>query len=328
MGALIGAAVGDALGAPLEFLTPKPREDWVWEMKGGGVLKWEPGAITDDTTMALSICKMYDECNGYHQRYLVEKWLDWKNSGPRDIGAWTSSALSQWSKYLRDYDYIECQIQDRGSNPDVYNDTHPVVKLWNDAGKQDAGNGGVMRCIPTALWEPVLGERITQTSRICMDTHPDPRCIESCVLVVEGVHELIEREFDSVNEAADIFEKMTDEGGLIRNPDMIDAVIDSQYVTLNDLNNTGYTVDTVHCALAAFRLSKSFEEGLVAIVNRGNDSDTVGAVAGGIMGAYYGYSSIPDRWLKQLQCTEQLLDYVQQLYGRKLRVQVDNTLSE
>jgi ADP-ribosylglycohydrolase len=213
-----------------------------------------------------------------------------------------------------------CAIQDRGSNPDVYSTNHPVFKLWNDAGCKDAGNGGVMRCMPTALWEPSLEERIQQTSRICMDTHPDPRCIESCVIIVEGLHELIEREFDSLPDAADVFEKMTDKGGLIRNADLIDAVIDSQYVKLDSLNNSGYTVDTVHCALAAFRLSESFEEGLIAIVNRGNDADTVGAVSGAIMGAYYGYSSIPKRWLQKLQGIETMMDHVQKMYTRKCQV--------
>lgn len=317
LGALIGAAVGDALGAPLEFLTPKPKDEWVREMNGGGVLQWEPGAITDDTTMSLAVCEMYAEKGGYDQRTLVEKWLRWKNTGPKDIGAWTHSALSKWSQYLRNHD------AKTPGEVDVFDVTHPVIKLWNDAGRKDAGNGGVMRCFPTALWEPFLEERVKQASRICMDTHPDPRCIESCVLIVEGLHELIEREFDSVNDAADIFEKMTDEGGLIRNGDLIDAVIDSQYVKLDSLNNGGYTVDTIHCALAAFRLSESFEEGLVGIVNRGNDADTVGAVAGAIMGAYYGYSSIPERWLEKLQSVETLMDHVQKMYTRKCRVGVD-----
>jgi ADP-ribosylglycohydrolase len=61
LGIIVGAAVGDALGAPLEFLLPRNRENWVVDMIGGGVLKWKPGETTDDTAMSLAIAEMYIE---------------------------------------------------------------------------------------------------------------------------------------------------------------------------------------------------------------------------------------------------------------------------
>lgn len=313
MGALIGAAVGDALGAPLEFLTPRiDKEDWETEMCGGGVLKWQPGDITDDTIMSLAVSEMYLEAGGYNQRTLVEKWVHWQKSGPKDIGNWTNAVLSKWNGYLRATEDVKI---------DVMGIEHPAIKLWIDAGKRDAGNGGLMRCMPTALWEPMLTDRIEQTTRICMDSHPDVRCIETCILEVEMLHEMIERSMDK-KEAMFFMHKLVKD--FIKNDEIIDSIKGIENKKWGDTNNGGYTVDSIESALSGFYLSENFEDGLVAVVNKGNDADTVGAIAGALMGAFYGYKAIPDRWLDALVNTDQLLDISEKLFTRRLKVQKES----
>ena len=320
MGALVGAAVGDALGAPLEFLTPRDKEDWETEMRGGGVLKWQPGDITDDTTMNISVCEMYLENSGYDQRALVEKWLKWKRTGPKDIGNWTAAALSRWASYIRNFDNKNIKkdgIDGAANKIDVMGPDHPAIQLWLEGGKHDAGNGGVMRCMPTALWEPVFNNRIEQTTRICMDSHPDPRCIGSCVITVELLHEMIERDLTKP-EVMSMMHNLSK--NLIKNEDLTEELKDVENLKWKDTGNGGYTVDTMVSAMSGFYLSESFEDGLVAVVNKGNDADTVGAVVGSLMGAFYGYKAIPERWLDALANTEQMLDFAEKLYSRKRRV--------
>lgn len=333
MGCIVGAAVGDALGAPLEFLTPKKEEEYITEMEGGGVLKWNPGDITDDTTMILSVCEMYREKGGYHQPTLVRKWLEWKNTGPKDIGAWTSNALSKWSHYIRAKrsESIDSAGKIEGLQLPEFNVsdvTHPVVQLWNAAGRNDAGNGGLMRCMPTAVFEPFLQGRIEQASRICMDTHPDPRCIESCVLLVEMLHEIIENDLTQLDGEGKkhLIINMTDKlsNQIVQDEEFLGEITDILGCGGENITNGGYTVDTFISAYSGFEASKDFESGLISIVNQGNDADTTGAVAGALLGAYYGYSAIPDRWLGTLCCTEKLLEHVQYMYSRKIKLWKEN----
>ncbi len=75
----------------------------------------------------------------------------------------------------------------------------------------------------------------------------------------------------------------------------------SEYATREEVNNSGWAVSTLEAALWAFNTTGSFEEALVAAVNLGGDSDTIGAVCGQVAGAYYGFEAIPDRWVKAIK---------------------------
>lgn len=282
VGALVGAAVGDALGAPLEFLPPRERDNFTTDMTGGGMLKWEPGSITDDTIMSMSICGMYLECGGYDQKNLVEKWLNWKKTGPKDIGNWTNRALGKWAQI---FDTLESGVGLRGQD-------HPVIQLWNNMGQDDAGNGGVMRCMPSAVANINYSQMAKDTINICQDTHPDPRCVESCLAINSAIFYLIENKL-SKSKLMEVIPKGKGE--------LADALKESPGLPWEEWTNDGFTVDTVRCAFACFLQANDFEKALIEVVNRGNDADTVGAVAGSLLGAYYGYKAIPQRWIMKLQ---------------------------
>jgi ADP-ribosyl-[dinitrogen reductase] hydrolase len=291
LGIIAGAAVGDALGAPLEFLPPRSPENFVIDMVGGGVLKWKPGDITDDTTMALAIMEMYLEKHGYDQETIIRKWGEWKSTNPKDIGNWTYKALGKWGLYRDRFHVL------RGDN-------NPAVMLWKQTGSSTAGNGAVMRCMPTAVAryrnEPLL---VKETVWLAEDTHPDPRCVISCLII----NKLLKWAFDGCTKE-EALQRISAEVKEIGNLEMLDAVESAPSHPWDRWENQGYTVDTVKCALAAWYQSDDFEWGLIRAVNRGNDADTVGAVAGSLLGAYHGFNNIPQRWWDGLgQSTKQRL---------------------
>lgn len=286
VGALVGAAVGDALGAPLEFLPPRGRDNFVTDLAGGGVLKWEPGSITDDTIMSMSICGMYMECGGYDQQNLIKKWIKWKNSSPRDIGNWTHKALSKWEQIIETLE----------PGPGLRGKDHPAIQLWNDLGQDDAGNGGVMRCMPSAIANTSYGQMVKDTIRICQDTHPDPRCVESCLTVNSIIFYLIENKLSKKK----LIESLPAQ---LQKGELAEAFKEAPNLPWEEWTCDGFTIDTVRCALACFLQANDFENALTEIVNRGNDADTVGAVTGALLGAYYGYKAIPQRWILKLQQT-------------------------
>lgn len=308
IGILIGAAIGDALGAPLEFLPPKPQSEWVVDMIGGGKLNWKPGEITDDTMMSLAISQMYLEKGMYHQDFLIDKWLGWAGNVSWDMGRWTKRALHKWAEYKQ-------SMTEMFVNPpitELRNDENPVVKLWMVKGQKEAGNGGVMRCMPTAICIADQARRLSDAIKICQDTHPDPKCIHSCVVVVEALNMMLENNCTKDQ----VFDYIIDLLG--PNPtEVAEALEEARDYPIEKCNNTGYTVDTVRCAFSAFKQAENFEDGLIAIVNRGNDADTVGTVAGSLLGAYYGFSAIPQRWLDQLQKTDEIKDIAIKLFNMR-----------
>jgi ADP-ribosyl-[dinitrogen reductase] hydrolase len=290
-GVIIGAAVGDALGAPLEFLTPRSPADFVKEMTGGGILEWKPGQITDDTMMAIAIMDMYLENGKYNQSTIIKKWVDWKHTNPKDIGRWTYNVLSKWAR-VSDF-----QIERRGID-------NPAVQAWESQGKYDAGNGSVMRCMPSVIWNHNNFEQMQiDTIKLSEDTHPDPKCQIGCLLVNEAIYYMI-----NGMSYVDAFDKVI--SSYPANLEIIREVSVAGEHPWNEWQNRGYVVDTVKCAFAALLQSSSFEEGLISVVNRGNDADTVGAVAGALLGARFGVQTIPERWRDILQYHDKLMSFV------------------
>lgn len=312
LGIILGAAVGDALGAPLEFLEARDPDDFVTEMVGGGLLKWNPGEITDDTIMSLSIQEMYLEKGRYDQQTIISKWLDWKATDPKDIGNWTHKVLNAWER-------VYCKEELRG-------DDSPSVQLWADTGHNSAGNGSLMRCMPTVIVHRNNGLLfISDTVKLSEDTHPDPRCVLSCIAVnnILRLGFLGYSKVDALIETIKLISNLSTEStrpiiGAIR---VIEAISNATTLEWELWSNDGYVIDTLQCAIAAWYQNDSFEEGLVKVVNRGKDADTVGAIAGALLGAYHGIDSIPTKWIDALSEKNKLINNTIGL----LKIGKDNT---
>ena len=171
-----------------------------------------------------------------------------------------------------------------------------------------------MRIMPASLyvlmkndmWETAINEAIEIVSNISSLTHRHIRSQLGCVLYTSICHDLIYSESDSVEKAISKAYATVRESYTKRMPDPIDEL--DKYESLDSIERLkalpedkiksgGYVVDTLIAAVWCLLNSGSYSECVLKAVNLGDDTDTVGAVAGGLAGLYYGYENIPKAWL-------------------------------
>jgi ADP-ribosyl-[dinitrogen reductase] hydrolase len=261
-GAFLGVAVGDALGATTEFMTPaeiRARFGVHRRIVGGGWLHLKPGRVNDDTEMSLCLARAILSAGHWEATAAAEAFLAWMRGKPVDIG-------STVRRGIRDY-LLKGQL----ATP---------LNEW------DAGNGAVMRMAPVALYtlgdDRQLAEIAVAQARL---THNHPLSDAACITVGQMVQAAIL--------GADRFSLHAIARGLVaRHPPF----------RFNNYRGRagGYVVETLQTVLHFLFTTGSFEECLVGVVNQGGDADTTGAIAGMIAGALYGEAAIPQAWLKRL----------------------------
>lgn len=263
--AFLGLALGDALGATVEFLTPaeiRAERGVHRDLVGGGWLHLRPGCVTDDTEMSLCIAAAIDAAGGWDLRGIADRLAAWLRSGPVDVG-------STCRKGIRRY-MLE-------------------GTLTGAPNEGDAGNGAAMRMAPVALAtlaERGLMERLAlEQARL---THHHPLSDAACLHVGELLHL-------ACLGASKARLRRASEALAVRLPVFRVAPCRGPA--------SGYVVDTLRTVLHFFEATQSFEACLVAVVNQGGDADTTGAIAGAIAGAYYGPEELPARWLRRLDAS-------------------------
>jgi ADP-ribosyl-[dinitrogen reductase] hydrolase len=260
--AFLGLALGDALGATVEFMTPaeiRAAHGVHREIVGGGWLHLAPGKVTDDTEMSLCIARAIDAAGGWDLRGIADRFVAWMRAGAIDVG-------STVRKGIRRY-----MLEGTLAGPE-----HPG----------DGGNGAAMRMVPVALAtlaDPALLERCAvEQARV---THHHPLSDAGAIHVGELLHlAILGRGKPRLRRSS---------GALVAR---MPAFAFEPYRGLA----TGYVVDTIQTVLHAFFTTRGFEECIVAAVNKGGDADTTGAIAGAIAGAYYGPEALTPRWLRRL----------------------------
>lgn len=273
--AYLGLAVGDALGATVEFMTPAEirHEYGVHQnMIGGGWLKLKAGEITDDTEMSLALGDAILSAGKIEAVSIAEAFSNWMRGKPKDIGNTVRRGIVQYR---------------RTGQTEMSESEH------------DAGNGACMRCLPIALatlgspWQTVQTASRLQAHITHHNALSDAGT--ECIL-----HML---------QAAIAGQPLT---GLEQFAHQLVAQYPVfEYRQRRRDNPSGYIVDTLQAVFQALFSTDSFEAALVEVVNRGGDADTTGAILGMVAGAYYGQDSIPPRWLQRLdpgirsRCTAQ-----------------------
>jgi ADP-ribosyl-[dinitrogen reductase] hydrolase len=285
-GSLVGLAVGDALGAPLEFQPARDPAEYVTDMIGGGWLKLLPGEWTDDTEMTLCVVESLLARRVFDPDDIAGRFVAWMRTRPPDIGLHTGRVLNLIEQGTP-WEAASREVQDNDS--------------------ESAPNGSLMRCSPLALFfyrhPDFVAELSPVLSRI---THAHPDCEWACVFLDVTIALLLVGHTgeDAVNAAYDVCRDASDalreRINLAMEPDC-------------DVSPSGWVLDTLQVALWAFLHSATFEGTLVTAVNRGADADTVGAVAGTLAGARYGLSGIPERWLTPLRDRDGLVDRADRL---------------
>jgi ADP-ribosyl-[dinitrogen reductase] hydrolase len=284
VGALVGQAVGDALGAFAEFgpagqysqRFPSPVLTGTGEMIGGGVFGWAPGEFTDDTQMALALAESIVAYGGkFDPGHTFERFVSWVQDA-RDVGSTTSAAL-------------------RSGKP-----WHQAAEAGHAAMGQSGGNGGVMRVVPVGI-AGVLWGRI-DTWVIAFDqarlTHFDPGVGVGAAVVAELVRSaIVSGKFDT-----HIHSRVPGFSVLPGIPDeecgRYAALLSPKWSPFTDdgpSNGSAWTC--VAQAVWAVRSTSSFADAVIAAINLGGDTDTVTAVTGAIAGAVYGLQGIPSRWV-------------------------------
>jgi len=291
-GCLVGLAVGDALGAPAEFLSAAEvaarygrLEDYL------GDAHWPAGQHTDDTEMALCLARSLVEKRAVVLADIAARFVHWMVTDGRGIGNQTRAVLTRVAA---------------GEEP-----LAASLEVWERSGRQAAGNGGVMRCAPIGLFAWRDRASLIEHSRLtCRLTHPDPRCEWSCVAVNVAIAELL-RDSESVAEAVA-------EATAGQCPEVEAAVAEARASQVQALGvdgwDQGYTIVTTRIALAALFGGDPLEEALVAVISRGGDADTNGAVAGALLGARDGYQAIPARWREGLRAHDQIVTLADRLW--------------
>ncbi|MCD2201594.1 ADP-ribosylglycohydrolase family protein [Halobacterium sp. KA-4] len=284
-GVLLGLACGDALGRPIEFSTATQIEaehGQLTEMVGYGTWNQPAGTITDDTEQALCIARSLVEQQAFNPGDIAARFVDWYDSGPFDIGRMTMRSLS------------------RLKHGDTWDEAGQHV--WEQSVEgQNAGNGSVMRCPPLAIPYANNLDRLAEVSRQSSQiTHADPRCTYGCAVLNLTIAGLLEDADAPLQDALDyVGSDAPDELVTALRPLAHDDSPDT-------LETSGYVVHSLQTALHDGLFAETAEDAIVTAVNRGGDTDTIGAIAGAIAGARFGASQLPDRWLSAIDESDEL----------------------
>ncbi|MGY1709054.1 ADP-ribosylglycohydrolase family protein [Geodermatophilus sp. SYSU D00758] len=275
-GALVGSAVGDALGAPFEFgppgafsaRFPRPARGLRTEMCGGGSLGWAPGEFTDDTQMALLVAGSLVERGGLDEADVFDRFRAWAQAGPPGIGTQTRAVLGSGRPW------------------------HAAAAGHAARSGHAAGNGSLMRTTPAAIRFAREGREATVDAarRISALTHGDPSAGEGCAVF----HELLRVALDGGDPLAAVPSALAAVPPAHRR--RWAAVLDPGWTPADATEPDGAVWPTLGSAVWALGQGGGFEAVLRRVVDLGGDTDTVAAVAGGLAGAVHGMAGIPMRW--------------------------------
>lgn len=292
-GVIYGQAIGDALGLGTEGMTD---EDIAWKYPNGishysdifqdrHRKRWKIGDWTDDTDMMLCIANAVIKDKGVNLTSIARNFKEWADGEPMGIGETTYKVLSFG-------DYVEKPFD-------------ASKMLWEMSHQQSAANGGVMRTSIVGLFPKAVEECAVN---ICRLTHYDPRCVGSCAIVSLLIHSLVyEEEKLSYHKIVDIAQRYDSR---IREYIDLSLNTDIRALELQDWDSVGYTLKTLAAGLWAYWNAPSFEEGLLSVVRAGGDADTNAAVACAILGAKFGFNTIPQEYVDGLIYKEQLDEVV------------------
>ncbi len=262
LGAYIGLAVGDALGATVEFMTQREIAVQYGEHNkiiGGGWLKLKPGQVTDDTAMALALGRALLRAQGFDLKTVCDEFLAWFRTRPIDIGNTCRRGIS---RYLHE-----------GS----------MSKAFAEG---DAGNGACMRTLPVALASLGAPQDFARwTIDQCHITHNHPLSDDAALAMGAMVQALLAG--GGVKDCRALANGLIEKHHNFR-------------FTPFHSTSSPYIVDTIQTVLHCYFRTDSFRSCLIAVVNHGGDADTTGAIAGMLAGATYGFAKIPEDWLKKL----------------------------
>ncbi len=294
-GGLLGVAVGDALGVPVEGVSRKRlRARPVEEMLPASRWGLPPGTWSDDTSLTLCLAASLAELgrldlDDVGRRFV--RWLDegyWSPHGqPVGIGRTTRQAIARLRRGV------------------------PAEKTGGK-GEWSNGNGSLMRILPVALFfaDAEVQELLEAAHRVSAITHAHPRSQMAC-----GIYCLVARELlhgqdvrtaleNGIRVASGLYASEPFAGERVHFSRVLDlSILDAKE---SEVRSSGYVVDTLEAAFWCLARTGTFREAVLLAVNLGGDTDTVGAVTGGLAGVAYGEGAIPSAWIDALARSEEI----------------------
>ncbi len=286
-GIFFGQAIGDALGLGTEFLTkqqiagyyPNGLSHYSQIIQDKHRERWAIGDWTDDTDQFLCICDSIVQKNEVDELAFAGELYKWFKGNPMGIGqtVYKVVSLPQFTLY-----------------------PHKAAELvWKISKKQNASNGAIMRTSllgAYAFWD---ADKVrNNTERIAKVTHPDKRCVGSCVVITSILSAMLNEnrclELEQLVEIGNAYDQ--------RIQPYIEQAVSKEIgdLCLDEPSSIGYTLKAMAAGLWAYFHAADFEDGILKVVNEGGDADTNASVAGSLLGAKFGFHAIPEAYIAGL----------------------------
>lgn len=294
---IFGVCIGDALGVPVEFRSREQlKRSPVTTMRSMGSHRQPAGTWSDDSSLTLcladSLCKGYDledMALKFLQCYNAEIWTPYGRVF--DIGIATSQAIQRIGKGI-------------------------FPTLCGGYSEFDNGNGSLMRILPLVFYikDFPIEKRFNIVKDVSSITHGHIRSVLACFIYLEFALELLKKKdkWEAYRAMQKTVQQFLDNNPICSQKEMdkfhriLELKVgdyDTQPIhTLeeNEISSSGYVLHSLEASLWCFLNSESYSEAVLKAVNLGEDTDTTGAITGGLAGLYYGFGSIPEEWVAQL----------------------------
>ena len=295
---IFGVVTGDALGCPVQFESRETVATHpVTGMRGHGSFNLPAGSWTDDSSLTLALLDSLCQKGCIDPDHIMRNFVDWLDHGAftpygyaYDIGYGTETAILEFKKHS---DPLSC----------------------GGTGEDNNGNGSLMRIIPACLFCYRQGmsdeDAVRSVHLVSGLTHAHLRAKIACGLyffmirsVLDGQGSLTERLQAGLDHGFAYYESAGTDAAELAHYDRLRNLAAFAEAPAENISSSGYVLHTLEAAVWTLTTTDSFEENLLKAVNLGRDTDTVGAITGGLAALYYGHESIPEAWLRELKKRE------------------------
>ena len=293
---IMGVIVGDALGMPVQFYTrDEVKRNPIVGMRGYGTYNMPPGTWSDDSSMTLAALASIREKGCVDLQDIMKRFADWLKCG-------------EYTPYGQPFD-VGCTCHEAVMNFLLGADVNACGKK----GEYANGNGALMRIMPICMYayekeksgEITEDEALTMIYEVSALTHNHLRSKMACGIYYFMVKAILEAK--NVETLRGCLQEGMNQATAYYHRDLSNYVEFAHYARMTSLSefaalledeirSSGYVVDSLEATVWSLITTDSLEEGLLKAVNLGGDTDTIGAIAGGLAGLYYGYEAIPVKW--------------------------------
>lgn len=309
---VMGVVVGDALGCPVQFESRKEvARNPITGMRGYGTFDLPEGSWTDDSSMTLATLESLNRKKEIDLDDIMTNFIKWLEDGA-------------FTPYEKSFDV---GIITRKSIY-TYQKNHKARKCGSD-GERDNGNGSLMRILPVCLYcyekqrdsDMTDEEAIRHIHDVGSLTHAHIRSNIACGLyyfmikeILGGTGSLKDRLAEGITKGYAFYESfLADKENLYHYDRLRDLDVFAKTERAG-IKSSGYVVDTLEASVWSLLQEDTFEKSLLTAVNLGEDTDTVGAIAGGLAGLWYGYGEIPEKWLRAIIKR----DWIEKMFSKEI----------